>query len=587
MSNDDKFLLDAKDDWGYPDFFRTSRNAILSKYFPSFPTIRFDCLEIEFRTGKSKNVYLVYLVLDRIPDESKIIDENRIAVSIKGIDSFVSLYEYIIDLLSIVGNWKSLETKFNSTVIDWTILRYLVSYYEDVFDMEFFFRKRSTAEIKRDYSSRRRTRANRKRARNQVLLSHANISNAARLVADEYIQEYLTTLSYREYATSDYEIVLDIEDSLIVSFSIFCTVKDTENPGIEMVKRYCGTGNFTWYDCVIQEHTPNQLFKFNNAAFMRVVSGNYCTVRFLKYRGYMHYQTRWQYDSERDISPELVSQLPDLEIEERCRAYFGDLYHYVVFEIESPEGAIDRGIGFTKGKVSAFVLKVCKELEEKNSISLMNNGVSSLVFRESREFCKSFLAWKGTRKRWRLENKLSYFSVDVFVKDENDLYGKHLDEILQGIKKGRYDQIERGTYSKPSSKWKTEELVLKTVSKLYGKYGVVSQYRPAFLKSDTGSMSYDVYICGLRIAIEYQGKQHFEPVDFFGGEVSHEKQVERDRLKRQLSADNGVRLIYVNYWEDITPSLIREKIEKSLQQEKVENHLPPSPFANQGVLTGE
>ena len=128
---------------------------------------------------------------------------------------------------------------------------------------------------------------------------------------------------------------------------------------------------------------------------------------------------------------------------------------------------------------------------------------------------------------------------------------------------------------------------MKTVSKLYAKYGVVSQYRPAFLKSDKGSMSYDVYICGLKIAIEYQGKQHFEPVDFFGGEVSHEKQVERDRLKRQLSADNGVRLIYVNYWEDVTPSLIREKIEKALQQEKVEKCLPPSPFANQGVVTRE
>ena len=566
VPNEDKLLLDAKDDWEYPDYFRSSRNATLSKYFGSFPSIDFNRLEIKFHIGRAKNAYLVHLVLDRIPDESKIIDENKVAISIAGIDSFISLHKCIIDLLSIVGNWRSLEMEFNSVAIDWLTLRYLASYYEDILNTDFFFRKRSTAEIRKDYSGRHRTNNSKERIREQVFLDHTNIHKAVRLVTDNYIQKYLTKLSYREYVISDYEIVLDIEDSLVVSFSIFCTARDAVNPEIEEVKRYRGTGNFTWYDCVIQEHTPNQLFKFNNAAFMRAISGDHCTVKFLKYKGFMHYQTRWQYDTERDITPELVSQLPNLGIQERCRSYPGDLYHYVVFEMESPEGIISRGIGFTKGKVSAFVLKVCKELEERNSTSLLNNGVSSLLFRESREFCKSFLAWKGTRKRWRLENKLSYFSVDAFVKDENDLYNKHLNEILQGIKEGRYNQIEKGTYSKPSSKWKTEELVLKTVSKLYGKYGVVSQYRPAFLKSDTGYMSYDVYICGLRVVIEYQGKQHFEPVDFFGGEASHEKQVERDRLKRQLSADNGIRLVYVNYWEDVTPALIKEKIEDAVQQ---------------------
>ena len=73
-------------------------------------------------------------------------------------------------------------------------------------------------------------------------------------------------------------------------------------------------------------------------------------------------------------------------------------------------------------------------------------------------------------------------------------------------------------------------------------------------------MSYDVYICGLKTAIEYQGKQHFEPVEYFGGKENYEKQVERDKLKLELSEKNGVKLIYINYWEDVTPDLIIEKI---------------------------
>ena len=125
MSNENKFLPNAKDDWGYPDYFRSSRNTTLIKYFGSFPSIDFNRLEIKFHIGRAKNAHLVCLVLDRIPDEAKIIDENKIAISIDGIDSFVSLHECIVDLLSIVGNWRSLEMKFNSVAVDWAMLRYL------------------------------------------------------------------------------------------------------------------------------------------------------------------------------------------------------------------------------------------------------------------------------------------------------------------------------------------------------------------------------------------------------------------------------------------------------------------------------
>lgn len=64
----------------------------------------------------------------------------------------------------------------------------------------------------------------------------------------------------------------------------------------------------------------------------------------------------------------------------------------------------------------------------------------------------------------------------------------------------------------------------------------------------------------LFLSIEYQGKQHFEPVEYFGGKEHYERQVERDKLKMKLSEANGVKLIYINYWEDVTPDLISEKI---------------------------
>lgn len=81
-------------------------------------------------------------------------------------------------------------------------------------------------------------------------------------------------------------------------------------------------------------------------------------------------------------------------------------------------------------------------------------------------------------------------------------------------------------------------------------------------------MSYDIFITKLNIAIEYQGKQHFEPIDFFGGVESFERTIERDELKKELSEDNGVNLIYINYWENITIEFIKEKINTEINKMK-------------------
>ena len=36
-------------------------------------------------------------------------------------------------------------------------------------------------------------------------------------------------------------------------------------------------------------------------------------------------------------------------------------------------------------------------------------------------------------------------------------------------------------------------------------------------------------------------------------------------LKAEKSRKNGIKLIYINYWESITPSLIKERVEEALK----------------------
>ena len=165
----------------------------------------------------------------------------------------------------------------------------------------------------------------------------------------------------------------------------------------------------------------------------------------------------------------------------------------------------------------------------------------------------------------RLENKFSYYYEARDYKNDNKLFTIGYDYI-ESAKKGIYDQCEFRTFIKPLNRWKSEELVYKTVKDLYKEHEVIYQYKPYFLATDKGNMSYDVYICGLKIAIEYQGKQHFEPIDYFGGKEKFEKQKARDLLKERLSIENGIKLVYINYWDNITPDIIRTRIENVLMK---------------------
>ena len=95
-------------------------------------------------------------------------------------------------------------------------------------------------------------------------------------------------------------------------------------------------------------------------------------------------------------------------------------------------------------------------------------------------------------------------------------------------------------------KWKHELDLFHAIRKKHP--DTLYQYRPDWL----GRQSLDLYIPSLRTAIEYQGVQHYRPVEFFGGEEAHLQRLELDLVKRQLCEENQVRLIEWPY--DVEPT---------------------------------
>ena len=45
------------------------------------------------------------------------------------------------------------------------------------------------------------------------------------------------------------------------------------------------------------------------------------------------------------------------------------------------------------------------------------------------------------------------------------------------------------------------------------------------------------------MCIEYDGLQHFKPIEFFGGEKTFLLTKEHDRIKNEYCEDNGIRMI--------------------------------------------
>jgi hypothetical protein len=113
--------------------------------------------------------------------------------------------------------------------------------------------------------------------------------------------------------------------------------------------------------------------------------------------------------------------------------------------------------------------------------------------------------------------------------------------------------------------WISETELYYKIKEMFSDYEVIHHGNPSWL----GRQHLDIYFPVLNIGIEYQGLQHYEPINYFGGREAFEKNLERDEKKRKLCEVNNCALIYVNekYDFDRVVSEIKDII-KIIQENK-------------------
>lgn len=113
-------------------------------------------------------------------------------------------------------------------------------------------------------------------------------------------------------------------------------------------------------------------------------------------------------------------------------------------------------------------------------------------------------------------------------------------------------------HKKVGDAWTSETILYHIVRSLLPNFAIRRHYRPNFLDG----LEIDIFIEELRVGIEYQGIQHYEPVNHWGGKEALEKLQKRDLKKKKIADSLGIPIVYFKYNEHLNDDIVIDKLRK-------------------------
>jgi len=110
-----------------------------------------------------------------------------------------------------------------------------------------------------------------------------------------------------------------------------------------------------------------------------------------------------------------------------------------------------------------------------------------------------------------------------------------------------------------------ETLLYLIARSIFAPAEVLRHARPTFLNG----LTLDVFIPTAGIALEYQGYQHFEPAEHFGGDEHFRLTLRRDKRKANLCKANEITVIYFDVSDKMTEDYVRDKIREQSKSKRI------------------
>lgn len=164
-----------------------------------------------------------------------------------------------------------------------------------------------------------------------------------------------------------------------------------------------------------------------------------------------------------------------------------------------------------------------------------------------------------TGRTHKIDTKV-FYEINLIRKNYNkkQLIGNFFLELIEEIMRDAENMLrEKHGLPRIGEGWISEMRMYEILKARFK--DAVHQARPKWL----APQHLDVFIESENIAFEYQGLQHYQPVEYFGGSESHTNLRKLDKRKARKCKNNGISLIYWKYDEPITNELLLKKLKAS------------------------
>jgi hypothetical protein len=174
----------------------------------------------------------------------------------------------------------------------------------------------------------------------------------------------------------------------------------------------------------------------------------------------------------------------------------------------------------------------------------------------------------GTFSRIR-NDEIAFSICKQWEKENNDAVYAIIKERLQSFKL-QYQAVYNSGFSyvdvailvnpptpellRASTIWQHETQLADLVKTIFP--DAVREYSPSWLYGK----QLDIYVHSQRLAFEYQGEQHYQPMSHYGGKAGLANRQLQDERKRELCAANGVTLIEWKYTTPISMEILLKEL---------------------------